>query len=67
MADAAWQALTRADVDAAYRLLKDNHPAAAPEANDPAFVTALDRAHRQALLRADTVRTMDGYTAHPNP
>jgi len=63
IADAAWQALTRADVDAAYRLLKDNHPATTREANDPAFVTALDRAHRQALLRADTVRTMDGYTA----
>ena len=63
MADAAWRALTKADVDAAYRLLKDNHPAVTPEANDPAFVAALDRAYKKALLRADTVQTMDGYTA----
>lgn len=63
IADKAWQALTSADVDAAYRLLKDNHPAATPEANDPAFVAALNRAHIQALIRAKAVRTMDGYTA----
>lgn len=61
--DTAWRLLTSADVDAAYRLLKENHPAATPEANDPAFVAALDRAHIQALVRAKRVRTMDGYTA----
>ncbi len=63
MTDTAWQTLTRADVDAAYRLLKNTHPAALPEVNDPVFVAALERAHDQALIRAKAVRTMDGYTA----
>jgi hypothetical protein len=62
-AAAAWRALTRIDADAAYRLLKDNHPAAVPEAGDPKFVSALEAAHAQALRRAAAVTTIEGYAA----
>lgn len=59
----AWRTLTRVDVDAAYRLLKDNHPGAAPEAADPAFVATLEAGHTKALQRAAAVRDLAGYRA----
>lgn len=37
-----WRTLTRIDVEAGYRLLEDTHPGAAPEAQDPGFVSALE-------------------------
>jgi len=59
----AWQTLTRNDVEAHYRLLKDNHPGAAAEAKDPAFVATLEAAHSQALARAAKVDGVFGYVA----
>lgn len=58
-----WQALTRIDVDAAYALLKDNHPAATAEAGDPQFVSVLEAAHKNALKRAASVTNLEGYAA----
>ncbi len=59
----AWRTLTRTDIEAGYALLKDNHPGVAPEADDPAFVAALDAGHRRALERADAVTSFEGYVA----
>ena len=59
----AWQALTRIDVQAAYRLLEDNHPGALPQTGDTAFRTALRSAHVLALKRAAVVRGYPGYVA----
>src|SRR5580658_8807414 len=61
--NAAWQTLARIDVDAAYRLLKDNHPAATVEAGDAAFVASLEAAHAKALRRAAMVTNIEGYSA----
>ena len=61
--DKLWQALTRTDVEAAYRLLKDNHPGAVAETGDRTFATALEMAHRRALGRAAAVTTYPGYLA----
>jgi hypothetical protein len=58
-----WRALTQLDVEAAYSLLKDNHPGAAPEAGDPQFVAALEAARSQALLRTAQVTSYEGYVA----
>jgi Peptidase family S41 len=59
----AWQTLTRVDVDAAYSLLKDNHPGADPAVGDVQFVTSLEAAHTKALARAAAVTTIEGYSA----
>jgi hypothetical protein len=59
----AWRTMTRIDVEAGYRLLKDNHPGATPEANDPAFVAMLEAGHKHALERADAVASYEGYVA----
>jgi hypothetical protein len=59
----AWQALTRNDVEAAYTLLIENHPAALPEVHDAAFTSALRAAHAKALARAATVSSFEGYRA----
>jgi len=59
----AWRTLTRNDVEAHYRLLKENHPGAAAEAQDPGFVATLEAAHAQALARAATVDGVFGYVA----
>jgi hypothetical protein len=58
-----WRALTALDVDAAYRLLKENHPGAAAETGDRAFVAALEAAHAKALSRAEQVTGLPGYLA----
>jgi hypothetical protein len=58
-----WRALTQLDLEAAYSLLKDNHPGAAPEAGDPQFVAALEAARGQALLRAAQVTSYEGSVA----
>lgn len=58
-----WQALTRGDVEAAYRLLADNHPGAVPALDDSHFRTQLSAGYRTALGRAAQVRGYDGYVA----
>ena len=59
---ALWQNLTRNDIEAAYALLHDDHPGAAPEAGDPGMVARLERAHAKALERLPQVNNLDGYT-----
>ena len=58
-----WKDLTTIDVEAAYGLLRDNHPAAAPETDDPTFKSALATAHASALARAVKVTSYEGYVA----
>jgi hypothetical protein len=58
-----WKQRTERDVEAAYRLLKDNHPAASVDTHDPAFVERLNKAHTIAARRAALVTSLDGYNA----
>jgi hypothetical protein len=58
-----WQSTTVQDVEAAYRLLRDNHPGAAPEMHDAVFQQRLDSAYKLALERARTVTSYQGYKA----
>ena len=60
-ADPRWGPIAVEDVEAAYRLLRDNHPGAAPELHDRAFVDRLNHAHSLALKRARTVSSYQGY------
>jgi len=60
-ADARWNGAAIGDVEAAYRLLRDNHPGAAPELHDTAFQQRLNTAHTLALKRARTVTSYQGY------
>lgn len=62
-AAALWQEMTRADVEAAYRLLLEDHPGSVPEADDPTFRQTLQRAHETALDRAARTRSFEGYRA----
>jgi len=60
---AHWQALTRADVEAAYALLIEDHPALSRTINDTAFRARLDEGRTLALQRAEQVQTIEGYFA----
>lgn len=60
-ADPRWSRIAREDVDAAYQLLRDNHPGAAPELRDSSFQQRLSAAHTQALKRAGEVSSYQGY------
>jgi hypothetical protein len=60
-ADPHWRGVTVGDVEAAYRLLLDNHPGAAPELHDLAFQQRLNAAHGLALSRARSVTSYQGY------
>jgi hypothetical protein len=60
---AHWRALTQIDVEAAHKLLLDNHPAATPEARDPFFPNALRKAYAEARARAAKVTNYPGYVA----
>ncbi|MEA3160078.1 MAG: hypothetical protein QOD95_1626, partial [Gammaproteobacteria bacterium] len=62
-ADPRWGQTTRGDVEAAYKLLRDNHPGAATELHDVAFQERLNNAHNAALGRARTVVSYQGYAA----
>ena len=62
-ADPRWGPITVRDVEAAYRLLRGNHPGAAPELHDLAFQHRLNSAHVLALSRARTVTSYQGYIA----
>jgi len=60
-ADPRWSATATQDVEAAFRLLRDNHPGAAPELHDLEFQQRLKNAHLLALKRARTVTSYQGY------
>jgi hypothetical protein len=60
-ADPRWSAIATQDVEAAFRLLRDNHPGAAPELHDLEFQQRLKNAHTLALKRAGTVTSYQGY------
>jgi hypothetical protein len=62
-ADPRWGQTARDDVDAAYKLLRDNHPGGATELHDLAFQERLNNAHNAALGRARTVISYQGYAA----
>ena len=62
-ADPRWGQTTRGDVEAAYKLLRDNHPGGAAELHDLAFQERLNNAHNVALGRARTVVSYQGYAA----
>ena len=62
-ADPRWKSIAVGDLSAAYQLLHDNHPGAADELHDSAFVRGLAQAHARALARAQTVRSYQGYLA----
>ena len=60
-ADRRWAGITARDVDAAYKLLLENHPGAAPALHDTSFQHRLAEAHAAALTRAHTVTSYNGY------
>lgn len=60
---AQWRELTRADVEAAYQLLIEDHPALSRTIHDRAFRSRLEDGRMLALQRAEDVRTIEGYFA----
>lgn len=62
-ATAHWRALTQMDVEAAHKLLVDNHPAATHTVDDPAFMAALRGAYADARAHALKVTNYPGYVA----
>lgn len=58
-----WRALTRADLEAAAGLIRDNHPGAVPALGDEAFLDRLETGHRIARERIPAVDSYAGYTA----
>jgi hypothetical protein len=59
--DPRWSRIAQVDVEAAYHLLLDNHPGAAPELGDVSFQQRLAAAHLKALKRARGVTSYQGY------
>lgn len=62
-AEQAWNALARADVEAALELIERNHPGAAPELGDTRFQQALRDARANAQRRLPLVKTYGGHAA----
>lgn len=60
-ADTRWSHIAGQDAQAAYELLRDNHPGAAPALHDLAFQELLKNARTRALERARTVTSYQGY------
>ena len=60
---AFWRASAEVDVEAAYNLLKTDHPGADPAMGDQGFRDTLERAHGQAAERAKQVADFGGYAA----
>lgn len=58
-----WQAMTTADVEAAHRILREDHPGSAAEAGDAPFRQILQTAYRTARSRAAQVNSIAGYLA----
>ena len=59
----AWNALARADVEAALDLIEESHPGAAPELGDLAFQKALQTARANAVRRLPLVKDFGGHAA----
>lgn len=59
----AWQRLTSTDLAAAYALIRDNHPGAAPELRDQDFQRRLEDGHALAQSRIGRVQGFNGYRA----
>lgn len=62
----AWNALARADADAALKLIADNHPGAAPALGDTGFLALLTTARANAERRLPLVRDYFGHAALMN-
>jgi hypothetical protein len=62
-ADLHWATIAVHDVEGAYKLLKDNHPGAAPSLHDVTFEQTLAKAYLLALSRARSVSSYEGYIA----
>lgn len=58
---ALWRSMTEADLEAAYRLIADNHPGSVPALNDQDFQRRLAEGHALARKRAASVETYGGY------
>jgi hypothetical protein len=58
-----WRTLAQVDVEAAYKLLLEDHPGAATEVGDEAFQRQLASAYAAAKGRAAKVDSYDGYLA----
>jgi hypothetical protein len=58
---AAWRALAQTDLDAAYRLIRDNHPGAARELGDSDFQQRLENGYALARSRLAQVQGYNGY------
>lgn len=58
-----WHAAAASDLQAAYALVRDNHPAMRPEMADPAFPQRLEASHGRALAMAEKVHDYPGYAA----
>lgn len=60
---APWVVLTARDVEAAYQLLAEDHPAMSPDLSTAAFRADFEAGRALALERARSVRDYDGYRA----
>jgi hypothetical protein len=60
---AFWRASALDDVEAAYRMLREDHPGAAPEVGDGQFRKTLEEAHTVAASGALQVDSFAGYAA----
>jgi Peptidase family S41 len=60
---AFWRASVLDDVEAAYRMLREDHPGAAPEVGDGQFQKTLEEAHRLAAGGALQVDSFAAYAA----
>jgi hypothetical protein len=58
-----WRALARLDLDAAYAMLKDNHPAMAAELGDAPFIARIDAAYAEGLTRIEKIDNFYGLRA----
>lgn len=58
-----WRALTLLDVEAAHRMLAEDHPGAAPEVGDTEFRKRLAAAYAVARRRAALAESYEGYQA----
>lgn len=65
-AEQAWNVLAKADVEAALRLIEDNHPGAAPELGDQRFQRDLQSARANAAKRLPLVKDFGGHAALMN-
>lgn len=60
---AQWREITRSDVEAAYQLLTEDHPALSRTINDTALRERIEAGRALALQRAGQVQTIEGYFA----